>query len=202
MKCASCKDKKCYKGKDCTEIKEEAKADYTKNKENLEIMKVASTIEAKYYMKLTRIEEIIEFAQQRGYKKLGIAFCIGLQNEAGALNKILSKYFEVYSVVCKVCGIDKNDFSLDKLHDSTKLEAICNPIGQAKILNKKKTELNIALGLCIGHDILFAKYSQAPVTTLAVKDRVLAHNPLGAIYSRYYYDVLRTLKGAVSNDFI
>ena len=25
-----------------------------------------------------------------------------------------------------------------------------------------------------------------PVTTLVVKDRLLAHNPLGAIYSRYW----------------
>ena len=32
----------------------------------------------------------------------------------------------------------------------------------------------------MGHDILFTKHSKAPVTTLAVKDRVLTHNPLGA----------------------
>jgi len=63
---------------------------------------------------------------------------------------------------------------------------MCNPIGQATFLNQKKTDLNIIIGLCIGHDILFSNHSKAPVTTLAVKDRVLAHNPLGAIYSHYY----------------
>lgn len=76
---------------------------------------------------------------------------------------------------------------LDKL-SSDDYKAICNPICQALVLNKEQTDLNIILGLCIGHDILFTKHSQAPVTTLAVKDRGLAHNPLGAIYSNYYLE--------------
>ena len=29
----------------------------------------------------------------------------------------------------------------------------------------------------------FIKHSKAPVTVLAVKDRVLAHNPLGVLYT-------------------
>lgn len=59
---------------------------------------------------------------------------------------------------------------------------MCNPIGQAKLLNQSGTQLNILLGLCVGHDSLFLKYSEAPVTVFAVKDRVLGHNPLAAIY--------------------
>jgi len=66
-------------------------------------------------------------------------------------------------------------------------EAMCNPIAQAEILNEAKTDLNILLGLCVGHDTLFMRYARAPVTVLAVKDRVLAHNPLGAIYAQDYY---------------
>ena len=61
-------------------------------------------------------------------------------------------------------------------------EPMCNPIGQAKLLNQSGTQLNILLGLCVGHDSLFLKYSEAPVTIFAVKDRVLGHNPLAAIY--------------------
>ncbi|MPM98578.1 hypothetical protein SDC9_145766 [bioreactor metagenome] len=65
---------------------------------------------------------------------------------------------------------------------------MCNPIGQANFLNSAKTELNIMLGLCVGHDSLFIKCSDAPITVFAVKDRVLAHNPLGALYlSEGYY---------------
>jgi uncharacterized metal-binding protein len=59
---------------------------------------------------------------------------------------------------------------------------MCNPIAQAEFLNGEETDFNIVLGLCVGHDTLFFKYSKAPVTVLAVKDRALAHNPLGALY--------------------
>jgi len=60
---------------------------------------------------------------------------------------------------------------------------MCNPILQARLLAKQNTELNVVIGLCVGHDSLFIKYSQAPVTYLVVKDRVLAHNPVGALYT-------------------
>ncbi|MGL4802501.1 MAG: DUF1847 domain-containing protein, partial [Cetobacterium sp.] len=45
-----------------------------------------------------------------------------------------------------------------------------------------QTDLNILFGLCVGHDTLFIKHSEAPVTVFAVKDRVLCHNPVAAIY--------------------
>ena len=47
---------------------------------------------------------------------------------------------------------------------------------------KEKTELNVMMGLCMGHDILFLKHSKAPTTTLVVKDRILCHNTVVAIY--------------------
>jgi len=206
MNCAGCGEKACAKGKDCTDIAEEAKAAY-KDKGDAEVLKslkVATRIESRYYMQKTRIEEVILYAQEMDYKKVGVAFCIGLENEAKVLCTILSHYFEVSSVCCKVCGIDKSYFELERLHRDRAAhkgavagadiepegEAMCNPIGQALILNREKTDLNIILGLCIGHDILFTKYAEAPVTTLAVKDRVLAHNPLGALYSGYYLNKL------------
>jgi uncharacterized metal-binding protein len=49
-----------------------------------------------------RVQEICEFAHKRGFKRLGIAFCVGMTNEASLLNKILVKQgFEVVSVMCK-----------------------------------------------------------------------------------------------------
>jgi len=69
----------------------------------------------------------------------------------------------------------------DKIFQGTD-EAMCNPVFQAKLLNHEKSEFNILLGLCVGHDSLFFQYSQAPVTVLAVKDRVTGHNPLSVIY--------------------
>ena len=61
-------------------------------------------------------------------------------------------------------------------------EIMCNPIGQALLVNQEKTEFNILLGLCVGHDTLAIKYLDAPCTVLAVKDRVTGHNPLAPIY--------------------
>jgi len=54
----------------------------------------------------------------------------------------------------------------------------CNPAGQALYLAEKKTELNIMMGLCLGHDMIFNAKSEAPVTPLIVKDRKLKHQTL------------------------
>lgn len=184
MKCAYCDSKDCYKGKDCVELKEEAMKLYTGD--DLLSMKVSTSIESRYYMEKTRIEELILYAKGMDHHRIGIAFCIGMEKEARIIHKILENDFEVHSVCCKVCGIDKDEFGLERLHSKDGVEAMCDPIGQAMVLNDASTELNVILGLCMGHDILFTKHSEAPVTTIAVKDRVLAHNPLGAIYSNYH----------------
>ena len=64
---------------------------------------------------------------------------------------------------------------------------MCNPIYQAKRLNAENTEFNIVMGLCVGHDSLFYKHSDALVTTLVTKDRVLGHNPAAALYTANSY---------------
>lgn len=139
-----------------------------------------------------RVQEIIEFARKMGYQKLGLAFCGGLHREAAIFNKILEDHgFTVVSVVCKVGGVEKGCIGIkedEKVHIGA-YETMCNPIAQAKILNAAGTDFNILLGLCVGHDSLFIKYSQAMVTVFAVKDRVLGHNPLAAVYNyESYYE--------------
>ncbi len=183
MKCAECDIKICVLGKDCVPYTDEIREKITGD--DLETMKAASHIESRYYRKKTRVEETILFAQEMGYHKLGLVFCVGLSKESRKIHEILKEEFEVVSVCCKVCGIDKEEYGLEKI-ESGEFEASCNPIGQAHVLNKENTDFNIVVGLCVGHDVLFYKHSQAPVTTLVVKDRVLAHNPLGYIYSSYY----------------
>ena len=64
---------------------------------------------------------------------------------------------------------------------------MCNPILQAKMLNHAKTDLNVVVGLCVGHDSLFYKYSEALTTTAVTKDRVLGHNPAAALYTADSY---------------
>ncbi len=133
----------------------------------------------------TRIEELIEFAGRMKYKKIGLAFCMGLNKEAAIVGKLIeSKGFEVASAVCKAGRVPKEAIGVtdEQKVSLGKFETMCNPILQAMILNDEKTEFNVLLGLCIGHDSLFIKYGQAPCTVLAVKDRVLGHNPLAAVY--------------------
>ena len=186
MKCAICDEKECYNSKDCTGLRECVEKLFIP--EVIKSMKVSARIEAEHYMKKTRLEELILYCKEMGYKRLGIAFCVGLAGEARIVHDILSREFEVHSACCKICGIEKSTLDLDRLHPDKEVDTTCNPIGQALVLNQDETDLNIILGLFIGHDILFTEHSAAPVTTLAVKDRVLAHNPLGAIYSKYYLE--------------
>jgi len=143
----------------------------------------------------TRMVEICEFAKKMGYTRLGLAFCLGLAKEAGVVEEILkNKGFEVISVLCKAGRTPKEALGLDEEHKifQGKPESMCNPIYQAKLLNHEKTDFNILLGLCVGHDSLFFKFAEAPTTVLAVKDRVTGHNPLAAIYlSGTYYQKLK-----------
>jgi len=159
--------------------------------DDMKIAYNAALVEAEGYCRKSRLEEIIIFANKCDFKKLGVAMCMGLKKEGTILCTILrSNGFQVDSVVCKNGAIPKEHIRI-KDHEKIRpgcFEPICNPIGQAKALNDAQTELNIMLGLCVGHDSLFLKYSKAPVTVFAAKDRVLAHNPLGAIYlSETYY---------------
>jgi uncharacterized metal-binding protein len=182
-RCAQCESKECRDGKDCFSKAGNHKQLY-QDSNIAELHKTASAVEAKYYGEETRLGEVILLCEQLGYNKIGLAFCIGLSEEAKIISEILSMHFEVASVCCKVCGIDKKDFDLPQILSENK-EVMCNPTGQAQLLNEAETQLNVICGLCVGHDAIFAKASNAPVTTLIAKDRVLAHNPAGAIYSRY-----------------
>ncbi|MEM3551497.1 MAG: DUF1847 domain-containing protein [Candidatus Bathyarchaeia archaeon] len=137
-----------------------------------------------------RIRELVEFAKKIGLKKIGVAFCGGLSDEASRVADVLRHFnFKVYSVRCKCGGLDKSKLEVPeeyKISMAGGFEAACNPIAQALLLNSVKTDLNVIVGLCVGHDILFTKYSKAPITTLIVKDRYTGHNPLIALYSRYH----------------
>lgn len=138
----------------------------------------------------TRVEDTIAFAKLMGYARIGIATCIGMLDEAERLSAILrAQGFEAQSVCCKAGSIDKMELGLaesDKVRPNT-FEPACNPIAQAEILNRQGTDMNIILGLCVGHDMLFNKHSRAPVTTLVVKDRVTGHNPVAVLYGQNFY---------------
>ena len=150
----------------------------------------AAEIEGEFYGRACRAEEIIRFAKKIGAKKIGIASCVGLLSEAQTFCKILEvNGLQYFGAACKMGAVDKTEIGLceeQKIHEG-EYEPICNPILQAKMLNEEGTDLNVVVGLCVGHDSLFYKYSEAPVTTFITKDRVMGHNPAAAVYQANTY---------------
>ena len=117
---------------------------------------------------------------------------MGLLKESRTLAAILRSHgFEVYGIACKAGATPKTDVGIPEKCNGIGIN-MCNPILQAKTLNKAKTDLNVVVGLCVGHDSLFYKYSEAITTTAVTKDRVTGHNPAAALYTAdTYYKKLR-----------
>lgn len=200
LNCLDCTVKNCINGEEgkfppfCLsqkidpELIRESVEEYRKPEIN-KIAVSAAEVEADNYCKMTRVEETVEFARKIGVRKIGIATCAGLLYESRMAAKIFRSHgFEIEAIACK-CGTQKKvDIGVPKRCESAGIN-ICNPVLQAKYLNSRHTDLNVLIGLCVGHDSLFYKYADAPVTTLVAKDRVLGHNPVAALYQadhRYY----------------
>jgi uncharacterized metal-binding protein len=161
---------------------------------------MAAEVEGRFYSKLTRVEETVEFARRLGAKKIGLATCVGLIEETRLFVRILkANGFEYNAVLCKIGSVDKGDAGIPeelKIMPGS-FEAMCNPLLQATLLNRWGADLNVVIGLCVGHDALFCKHSEALVTTMVVKDRVLGHNPVAALYTSgsYYRRIMEPRKG-------
>lgn len=195
--CALCKERSCEKAdrsgmpKNCPirdgELMAEALEKYEPYRE---FFAQCARVEAEGYCQWPRLRETIELCKKMGYRKIGMAFCGGLRKESATVEKLLRTHgFTVVSAVCKSGGVAKEDFGLspDCRVKPEGFEPICNPIAQALMLNSQGTEFNIALGLCVGHDSLFLKHSEALATVLVAKDRVMGHNPCAAIYTAEGY---------------
>jgi len=182
------------------DIIDETFAEYTSDSEDARLARVAARVEGLCYSKTpgsavvtakwTRVEDTIALAKLMKWQKIGIATCIGLLAETDSLAAILkAQGLEPLTVCCKAGSIDKNSLGIaeeDKVRPGT-FEPACNPIAQAELCNRAETDMNIIVGLCVGHDMLFNKHSKAPVTTLICKDRLLGHNPVAALYGQNFY---------------
>lgn len=148
----------------------------------------SAEVEGEYYNEITRVEEIIALAKRLNYRRIGIANCVGLREEARIFAKILrANGFDVYGVVCKIGSMEKTEIGIDECFTKKSGKVMCNPYLQAELLNRHKTDLNVVIGLCAGHDSIFFKHSEAYCTTLITKDRRLGHNPAAALYTTYSY---------------
>lgn len=137
------------------------------NDQDKQILKIA---EDSLNPRIDRIAEIIEYAKEAGISRIGIAHCTAFNKESERLEGIIHDAgFEVSRVNCKYGRVPFNDLLPGYKGVS------CNPAGQAKFLEEKGTELNVMMGLCLGHDMIFNSKSKAPVTPLIVKDRLSGH---------------------------
>ena len=164
------------------------------DEENRKVSVISAEIENEFYLRYTRVQELVEFAKRMGFRKIGIATCVGLLEESRVLARILRKNgFEVYGAACKIGSFEKKSVGVAEEDMINTGAVMCNTIMQAEVLNEAETDFNVVMGLCVGHDSLFYKYSKALVTTLVAKDRVLAHNPAGALYQigSYYKKLMK-----------
>ncbi len=127
----------------------------------------AARVESEGYGRWTRAREVVETARRLGIDRLGIAHCQDTRREA----VMAASYFSKHGL----------DVSLPPLTDD------CDPQGQALHFERKVTQLNVIVGMCVGHDALFIRHSSAPVTSLVVRDARLRHNPAAALYTRRGY---------------
>jgi uncharacterized metal-binding protein len=201
MKCPVCGVQACSQGPGASlpsfcpgqthpEALAAAREVYQNDEQTRRLSVAAAQVEAEGYCRWPRVQEVMAFARRLGATHLGIAHCAGLIREARLLLDILeANGLSVSGVCCKVGSIPKEEVGLT---DAEKVrpggfEALCNPVGQAMLLNEAGTELNVVVGLCVGHDSLFFRHSQAPATVLVAKDRVTGHNPAAALYTSHSY---------------
>jgi uncharacterized metal-binding protein/predicted Fe-Mo cluster-binding NifX family protein len=179
LDCIACKERVCLQGERCPFVTVPPDPDVTR--ETREILESAVDVAWEEERTLCRLAELVYFALEMEYKTIGVAFCMDLLEPTSILTDVLRRFFQVIPVCCKVGGVEA-DFPMARNGEST----VCDPVGQAAVLNARETDLNVLVGLCVGADAVFNRNSRAPVTTIFVKDKSLANNPIGAVYSHYY----------------
>ena len=147
-----------------------------------------------------RIVEIVEFCRRMKYRTIGLIFCGGSIAETDVVQEIMeTNGLQVVSVICKVGCIPKASLGLKNTDINMRNEngSMCNPLVQAAVVNAAKVDFNVLINLCVGHDSLILKHLDAPATVFCVKDRLLGHNPIQAVYlyDTYYNYLKKPLEG-------
>lgn len=191
MICASCKTQTCFTGTgNMPEGCPEQSLNCDTSAEPFEgYMQYVSQVREK---EINRIDELIEYAKFRGFKKIGMAGCIGLHDEMRVISgQVRDAGLKANTVICKTGGFEKKEMGVPSNHRITTEtcyavgSVACNPVAQALLLNAEKTDMNCILGLCSGHDSVFIKHSKAPTISLITKDRTNGHNPAAILYNFY-----------------
>ena len=186
--CLACRNRVCLKGEQCI-VSAQARPHDALDQNSSHMIEAALDISFENERILCRLSELIYFCLEMRYQRIGLAYCTELEEPTEILVRVLRRFFKVYPVCCKVGGRIVSDTLTPPqpahAHSSAP-QVACNPTGQVDVLNRLETDINVLVGLCMGADCLLTRLSDAPVTTLFVKDKSLANNPIGAVYSDYY----------------
>ena len=183
LNCLECRDRTCLRGEPCPHVSLPVLG--ASSEEGQAILEASWDVALEQERTLCRLAEVVYFALELGCRRVGVAFCIDLEEPAAILTGVLRRFFEVVPVCCRVGGIVAPG-GASNAEQAPRGETVCDPSGMAWVLNEAKTDLNVLVGVCVGADCVFNREGKAPVTTLFVKDKSLANNPIGAVYSHYY----------------
>ncbi len=179
MNCTTCEDKVCRKQQTSCEReffdKTEVIIEYQEVSNSSIVKAAAELVDSGRAGTLSRIQEIIEFSKLMNYQKIGIAYCYGMEQQAKAIETLLTdEWFDVSAVSCSIGGLQQSEVNAAScIH-----KVSCNPLGQAEQLNAENVDLTVIVGICMGHDIILNRTLNMDFTTLAVKDRTNNHAPL------------------------
>jgi len=188
--CMDCRNRVCLQGRPCPHLALDVPPPL--DDETLRVLESTWDVALEEERTLCRLAEVVYFALGIGCRRVGVAFCEELREPASILIQVLKRFVKVIPVGCKAGAS-----SLPKARAGTQTSqtprgscetGLCNPLAMAQVLNAGETDLNIVVGLCVGADCVFNRESDAPVTTIFVKDKSLANNPIGAVYSHYYLE--------------
>lgn len=143
MDCACCTPKHCRDTNSCGAEKfdkDNVVAEYQSELNKKIIKAAANLVDDGKAGQLSRLQEIIEFIKAMNYKKVGLAYCYGMEYDAKLLKNIFKKEgINLSTVSCTVGGLSQNEVN----SASCKLNVSCNPIGQAKQLEASNAEFVI-----------------------------------------------------------
>jgi uncharacterized metal-binding protein len=143
---------------------------YGDREDLLALSRTAAIIEGEGYRRWTRGEEIVELARRLGMQRVGLAACQDMDPEVDTYARWLED--EGLQAIRARDGCDGHR---------------CAPREQAIFLNRSGSGLNLLMGMCVGHDGLFMRASQVPVTAFIARDTFLRHNPVAALHTRTTY---------------
>ena len=129
--------------------------------------------------KKSRVEHIVDFCRSLGVNTMGVASCLRYLKEAHFLRQLfMEQGWGAHVAICKFGGFKTPDVAVQKDTDWI----VCNPLGQALLLNDLGCEVNVTLGLCMGHEMIFNHYSEGLVTNLVVKEKISQEHSLDTLH--------------------